>query len=214
MWKCLGNSTATHTPVFLTSCEHVAKNRTVISTYLKKKLTSISIRLGPVTVLKPTAPSSFVFSPACCVAPNTVAPLESMAPLPFILPFTFCFNAKIVTFTIGPVTLVSVTAGPSVNPQNFETIIPGTGIFSLIARACAHALAVGFASFPTPAVSTPVIKVESSSAHRHVCDDRKWRNLHFKHWPRSYKGIHAPQRGSRNIWAQLTWAYKVIFAVE
>lgn len=69
-------------------------------------------------------------------------------------------------FAVLPVTFVRAPSWPGVDTRNFETIVPGAGIFPLAFEASADAVSVGFAILPTAAVHSTVIEIEPATLHR------------------------------------------------
>lgn len=90
-----------------------------------------------------------------------------MAPLTLVLPFTLGLNPQVVALSVGPIALEGVAAGPRVDPQNFEPMVPGPRVFPLTLGTRANPLPVGFTILPAPTVGAPVVKVEATPAVRH-----------------------------------------------
>lgn len=128
-------------------------------------LTSIRIRLRPVSILQPVIPRPLVLCSAANTDTDAISPFEAMSPFPFINPVSFGFYSQTVTLPLRPVALVGVPTGPGVDSYHLEAVVPGARELALPFGSGADAVAVGFAPLPASAVSSAVIELEAPSTH-------------------------------------------------
>lgn len=100
-----------------------------------------------------------------------------MTPLPAIKPFPLGLNTQPVAFTLRPVALVRVPAGPGVDPDYLKPVGPGPGVLALTLGSRADAVSVGFPVLPSATVSASIVEIEPSARHSEWDENKNSRNV-------------------------------------
>lgn len=128
-------------------------------------LTSITVRLHAVSVLQPVTPGALVPGRGVLALADSIAALEPVGPLSSVNPPSLGFHTESVSFSLRPVALIQVPAGPGVDADYLEATGPGAGVLALALGSGAHAVAVGFAVLPASTVGATIVKVETTTRH-------------------------------------------------
>uniref|UniRef100_A0A915KAE6 Uncharacterized protein n=1 Tax=Romanomermis culicivorax TaxID=13658 RepID=A0A915KAE6_ROMCU len=93
--------------------------------------TSIRVSLLPVSVLQAIGPSAFVFGARIDAETHAVPAFEPLRPFALVCPPAASFYAQTMSLAVLPLAFVAVAARPGINARNFESVMPGAGIFAL-----------------------------------------------------------------------------------
>ena len=128
-----------------------------------RSLTSISVCLHSVAILESSGPRAFIFRARRRALPCTVTTFETLCPFALVHPVTFDLYAKAVAFSLHPLTLKTVAAGPGVDPAHLETARPGSRVLALPLRPGTDSKTVSLTVLPTPTIRPSIIEIESPS---------------------------------------------------
>lgn len=129
------------------------------------ELTSIRVLLGAVAVLEAVVPGALVPGAARLALPDPIPALEAVRPLAPVNPAPLGLQAQAVPLALRPVAAVGVAAGPGVDADYLEAVVPGARVLALALGAGADTVAVRLAAFPSSTVRPSIVEIKSSSTH-------------------------------------------------